>query len=289
MIGGIPVDVWYNDPLAVVAQTGNVSPAAGTQEAPQATIETPTENTTENPAPAEPPKAASADWDKIIPMPILDAEIKSIRNFLTPTLQTVGSYNRDFMQIPTYAMTMSALAQVALHHSGDALWKDNAAALRDLSYNLSNAADGPGRKSFEAATLQFENILQIFNGSEPQLEEEPDPEAPFSDHVERGPIMKRIDLAHKWLTSNTPSASSLNDSKEKALHEAVVLGTLVKISGDNSYLFTDEPDYQKHVSEFMAGVEKMRDSIETENYDGFKEGLGVVSRKCAECHTQYKD
>jgi hypothetical protein len=288
MIGGIPVDVWFPDPLAVVAQTGNVTPAPVTPQ-PGQTTETPTEPPTEEPAPAEEPKTASVDWDKIIPMEILDAEVKSIRNFLTPTLRTVGSYNREVLQIPPQAMTMAALAQVALKHPGDALWKDNAAALRDLSYNLANAADGPGRGAFEACTLQFENILQIFNGSTPDLEDEPDPEATFSDKVDRGPIMKRIDLAHKWLTSNTPTASALKDSKEKATHETVVLGALLKACSDESYLFADEPDYQKHTSEFMTAIEQMRDAIEAENYDGFKEGLNVVSRKCGECHRPYRD
>lgn len=289
IIDGIPVDVWFTDPLAVYSQSGSVAASPVTPQPGQTTNEPPTETPTQDPAPAEPPKAASVAWDKIIPMEFLDAEIKSVRNFLTPTLQTVGSYNREVLQIPTQAMTMSALAQVALNHPGDALWKDNAAALRDLSYELANAADGPGRGAFEASTLEFEKILLIFNGSTPDLDEEPDPEATFSDKVDRGPIMKRIDQAHKWLTSNTPAASSLEDSKEKAMHETVVLGALLKACGDESYLFTDEPDYQKHTSEFMAATEQMRDAIEANNYDSFKEGLNVVSRKCGECHRTYRD
>lgn len=286
IIGGIPVDVWYNDPLAVVSQTGNVTPS---QVTPQI-AETPPEKTTEpEPTPTDAPQTASTDWDKVIPMEILDAEIKSIRNFLTPTLQSVATYNREYKQIPIQGMTMAALAQIALHHPDDALWKDKAAALRDLSYNLSNAADKVGRAPFEATTLEFEKILQIFNGSTPDLAEEPDPEAGFSDHVDRGPIMNRIDLAHRWLTSNTPAPSALTDQKEKALHEAVILGALVKVSGDKSYLFADEPNYQQHVSEVTTAVEQMRDAIATDNFEGFKEGLNVISKKCTECHGQYKD
>lgn len=288
LIEGIPVEVFFNDPLTVVSQAGNLTPTSIDPATAQNTDPKP-ETTTQDPAPVETAETASVDWSKVIPMEILDAEIKSIRNFLTPALQSVGSYNQEFQRIPLQGMTMAALAQIARQHPGDALWKDKAAALRDLSYNLSNAADGPGRKPFDAANLEFENILQIFNGSTPDLAEEPDPEATFADRADRGPLMKRIDLAHRWLTSNTPTASALTDSKEKAMQEAVILGTLVKVSGDESYLYTDEPDYQNHVSEVMAAIEKMRDAIETDNFDGFKEGLSVVSRKCGECHTQYKD
>ena len=42
-------------------------------------------------------------------------------------------------------------------------------------------------------------------------------------------------------------------------------------------------------SPIMTAIEKMRDSIETDNFDAFKEGLGIISRKCGECHSQYKE
>lgn len=286
-IDGIPYDVFFDDPLAVVAQTGTVSPTLATTGTPNETNTDPPETT--DPVPEEPPATVAVKWDEMIPMEILDAEIKSIRNFLTPTLQTVGAYNREYKQIPMQGMTMAALAQIALAHPEEALWKDKAAALRDISYNLANSAESPGRASFDASTLQFENVLQIFNGSTPDLEEEPDPALAFSDKADRGPLMRRMDAAFDFLSSNTSTPSALMDVKEKAMHETVILSTLMQVSSDESYLYADEEDYQGHVTEMMAVLAQMRNAIEDNKHDSFREGVGILNKKCTECHGDYKD
>ncbi|MBD3675527.1 MAG: cytochrome c [Planctomycetaceae bacterium] len=287
-IDGIPYDVFFDDPLAVAQQQGTITPTAPTQPPTVANNDdTPPETPEPEPKPAE-PKAAQVAWEELIPMEELDNEIKSIRNFLTPTLQTVGAYNREYKKIPMQGNTMAALAQIALNHPGEALWKDQAAALRDISYNLANSADAPGRAGYDAASLQFENLLQIFNGSEPTLEEEPDPNLDFSEKADRGPLMRRMEEAFNWLSSNTPTPSAFVDVKEKAKHETIVLGALTKVTGDKSYLFADEPDYQGHVKDMMAAITQMRKAIDDEDHDSFREGVSTLTKKCAECHTDYR-
>ncbi len=285
-IDGIPYDVFFDDPLAVVAQQGTITP----METPTvAANDTPTETPEPEPMPKEEPKTASIKWEQIIPMEYLDNEIKSIRNFLTPTLQSVGAYNREYKQIPKCGNTISALAQIALSHPGDALWKDQAPALRDISYNLGGSAEAPGRAGWEASSLQFENLLQIFNGSEPTLEETPDPNLAFGDKADRGPLMRRMEDAFNWLSSNTPTPAAFVDVKDKAMHETIILGALTQVTGDESYLFADEPDYQGHVKEMMAAVEQMRKGIDDENHELFREGVSTITKKCAECHTDYRE
>jgi len=288
-IDGIPYDVFFDDPLAVVAQQGTVAPSVPTGTPSVANNDTPTETPEPEPMPKEEPKAATIKWDNIIPMEYLDNEIKSIRNFLTPTLQSVGAYNREYKQIPMHGNTMAALAQVALAHPGDALWKDQAAALRDISYNMGSSADAPGRAGFEASSVQFENLLQIFNGSEPTLEEEPDPNLAFADKADRGPLMRRMEVAFNWLSSNTPTPAAFVDVKDKAMHETIILGALTQIVADESYLFADEPDYKNHINEMMAAVEQMRKGIDDGNHEIFREGVSTITKKCAECHTDYKE
>lgn len=287
-IDGIPYDVFFDDPLAVAQQQGTVVPATPTDNPAVAVNETPPETPEPEPMPEE-PKVAEVPWEEIIPMEYLDNEIKSIRNFLTPTLQTVGTYNREYKKIPMQGNTMAALAQIALNHPGDALWKDQAAALRDISYNLGGSAEAPGRASYDATTIHFENLLQIFNGSEPDLTEEPDPNLAFSDKADRGPLMRRMEDAFNWLSSNTPTPSAFVDVKEKAKHETIVLGALTKVTGNESYLFADEPDYQGHVKEMMAAVEKMRKAIDNEDHESFRDGVSTLTKKCAECHTDYRE
>lgn len=287
-IDGIPYDVFFDDPLTVAQQQGTVTPTAQVESPAVASNDTEPETSEPEPMPEE-PKTAEIKWEDIIPMEYLDNEIKSIRNFLTPTLQSVGTYNREYKKIPMQGNTMAALAQIAMSHPGEALWKDQAAALRDISYNLGGSADAPGRAGFDASTIHFENLLQIFNGSEPDLTEEPDPALSFSDKADRGPLMRRMEDAFNWLSSNTPTPSAFVDVKEKAMHETIILGALTKVTGDESYLFADEPDYQGHVKEMMTAIEQMRKAIDNEDHDSFRDGVSTLTKKCAECHTDYRE
>jgi hypothetical protein len=288
MLVDIPYDVWFPDPLGVVQEQGtvvaNTTPDAktepGTKEPPTTAVE---------PEPKSEPAAQGVVWGEVIPMSILDAEIKEDRNFLTTALQSVGKFNSSVKDIPPRAMTIAALAQIALTHQEQVLWKDRAAAMRDVAVNLANAADGTGRAPFAASTEQFEKIQEIFNGTTPELKEPPEPNLPFADKADRGPLMRRINIAFEWLNANTPTAAAVEKAKEKTVHETVILTTLIKVISDKSYYQADEPDYIKHVEEITDALTKMEKGLETNNFDSFKESLGVVNKKCTECHLGYKD
>jgi hypothetical protein len=285
----IPLDVWFDDPLGVVQEQGTI--AANTTPAPEIDAGTKEPGTVADPAP-EPkpmPAAEGVAWSEVIPMAILDAEIKEDRNFLTTALQTVGKYNQSVKEIPPRAMTIAALAQIAISHSEQALWKDKAAAMRDVAVNLASAAEGTGRAPFNAATEQFEIIQEIFNGSTPELGEEPDPNLPFADKADRAPLMRRINSAFEWLNANTPTASAVEKEKEKTMHETVILKTLLKYTADKSYYLADEPDYIKHVEESMAALQQMQKGLDSGDFDSFKQGLSIINIKCQECHRGYRD
>lgn len=289
MLVDVPLDVWYDDPLGVVQEQGTIASNTTPDTKPGEEPEKPA--TTEEPDPE--PKTTIAPegvvWSEVIPMSILDAEIKEDRNFLTTALQTVGKYNQSVKEIPPRAMTIAALAQIAIAHSEQALWKDKAAAMRDVAVNLANAADGTGRTPFDAATEQFEKIQEIFNGSTPELEEPPEPNLPFADKADRGPLMRRINAAFEWLNANTPTASAVEKEKEKTVHETVILKTLLKYTADKSYYLADEPDYIKHVEESMEALQQMEKGLDSGDFDSFKQGLSVINIKCQECHRGYRD
>jgi hypothetical protein len=235
------------------------------------------------------PAVQGVAWSEIIPMAILDAELKEDRTFLTGALQSVGKFNQSVKDIPPRAMTIAALAQIAIGHSEEALWKDSAPAMRDIAVNLAYAADGTGRAPFEATTSQFEKIQDIFNGSKPELDEVPETNLPFADKADRGPLMRRISPSYEWLNANTPTAAAIEKEKEKTIHETVILTTLIQVIADKSYYQADEPDYIKHVEESMEALKQMEKGLESGDFDKFKEGMSIINRKCQECHFGYKD
>ena len=286
----IPKDVWFDDPLGVVAQPGQIvtqnNPSVQPEGDPPGGADT---VEPKQPMPEPMPAAGAVDWGEIISMDILDSEVKESRNVITEALKSVGQYNRSASTIPPRAMTIAALAQIALVHPESALWKNNAATMRELGVKLAYAADGTGKAPFDACTVEFEKLQEIFNGATPALEETPEQEVPFADKADRGPLMQRINVAFEWLNANTPTAAAVEKEKEKTVHETVILKTLLQVTGDHSYYQADEPDYIAHVKEVTDALNVMTTSLETNNFDTFKSSLGIVNRKCTECHLGYKD
>ncbi len=291
MVGDIPLDVWFDDPLGVVAQQGTL-PTNNVAVADTGTTATPvnpeTPSTTVTPMPTETPVTSAVNWGEIISMPILDAEVKSTRNQLAQMLQNVGSYNTGVKDIPQLAHTLAAMAQVAERHPESALWKAQAPAMRELAVLMSNNATGPGKKSFDATLLEFEKIQGIFNGSKPELAEEPEPGVDFGDKAEMLQLMYRMQKSYNWLSSNTPTASALTDVKEKAMHEVAMLNTILHVVADPSYVVSDDEDYQGFIQQTLSHVNGMQQGLDTNNFDIFKEHIGAIYSKCSACHNSFK-
>lgn len=293
MFVDIPMEVWIDDPLAVVAKQGTV--AAATPSVTPGTA--PNETPTPEPSPAtskEKPAAGGMKvaWDKVIPMPILDAEVKGIQNDLGQIMQSIGSYNATFRNprkdIPLDAATLIAMAQIAERHPGETLWKKNAPALRELGVLFAEKANKTGRESYSAAQLEFEKIQGIFNGTTPELSPPPEPRAPFGDKAEMIQLMYRMEKAYKYLDSNTPTAAALTGVKEKVTHEVTILGALLNVIRDPSYIISDDEKYQGFAKAALDNVQGMEDGITNNDFDLFKKNLGTIYAKCNNCHTEFK-
>ena len=99
-IGGIPYDVFYDNPLEVASDQTLLSNAAAAPAAPSvgtpppATIETPMPTPAPSPGAATPPPASSGggiDWAAVAPMEQLEEAITSIRNELQNKLNTLAT------------------------------------------------------------------------------------------------------------------------------------------------------------------------------------------------------
>ena len=136
-LGDVPYDVFFNDPLAVAAEGG--TPAVATSRAPAALAEATSPPQKEagsfsrvgskpasRPASRKPEAAAGRDWNALIEMDVLDAEVKRIRNELAAQLQSVPKYNSHFQEIAIAGTTLAAVAEIVAEHPGSLSWKPNA-------------------------------------------------------------------------------------------------------------------------------------------------------------------
>ncbi|MGH7200181.1 MAG: hypothetical protein ACREJB_06220, partial [Planctomycetaceae bacterium] len=164
MIGEIPYDVWFDDPLTVYQSNRQSVP--GTTPAEPLTPDVPMTDPVPMPMPTtDPPMAPSGgtDWKMLISGEIISGEAKEIRNRLTQNMQSVGKYNGNYKTIQVDGAVLAALAIIASQHPDDVSWKDRAAAVRDLGWRIEQSAQGLARENYEATQLPFEQFITVMN------------------------------------------------------------------------------------------------------------------------------
>lgn len=286
-IGDIPYNVWFQDPLKVAANTKptNVVPlAGGPVEGPPGTT-----NGDAGSGANSTPGTAGSDWKSIIPLAILDAETKRIRNHLTQSMQTVGRYNGNYKDIQIDGATLAALGAIAIEHPEPVKWKKNAHFVRDLGVRIEEGSQGLGKKAFEATQLPYEQLIDILNGNKPAGLPESAPKVPFDEVADRGGLMKRMQKAYNWMKQNVTTESLFKEKAEMVTQEATVMAALSRVIALEGYDAADEPEYQKSATAMLKAALEIRSEVGTDNFEGFTNALNVINKSCIECHTEYRD
>lgn len=289
-LDGIPYDVWFDDPLAVAAnsavvttpiETGVASPTKNTSAAP-----TPTEV---KPEPAVSAPAGGDDWSAYISMDQLLEESKKIRNQLKGLLQTQAAYNENFEVIKMDGAVMAALAGIVAQAGDGVNWKEKAPYIRDYGWELVDSAKGLGKPNYEKTNTAYENMQSVFDGSIPAGAAEPASSRPFPEVAPRYYLMKRMKLAFNALKLNINTQEKLKSEQDMALHEAMILAALTKVVSLKDYGSADEPEYQQFMQEILQQCQAAMASIKEDEFSRFSEALNVIDKACLNCHSQYKE
>lgn len=288
MIDGIPYDVWFDNPLAVAGNNQSVTPVALPGNTIAATPTSPAPEMKPDSADST-PKTGGVDWKTIIPMPVLEAQVKEIRNRLTKNMQSVGTYNNSYLELPTFTSTLAALAGIVTEHPDDVSWKKNAKYLRDLAASISAEPLRRGAKSFRETQVPYEQIIVILNGSVPAGVPDSDEIKPLAEVASMGDLMKRADIASKWLKSNVGSADALKSDKDKVIEEAHLLAAIAKIITTEGYGYVDDEGFLNHANPMAEASLQMVEAAKADNFPQFDKGITRVYKACTECHSEYKE
>lgn len=288
-VGDIPYDVFYDDPLAVASNTtpvggGSAGAATGSSMASGGTSSPPPATTA-----AAPPAASSggADWKSLITAEQISDETKRIRNHLTASLQSQGTYNGNMKDLQVDGAVIAALSLIIAEHAEDVSWKPNARYLREFGYQLNQSAVALGRESFSASQSASENIQAVLNGNLPADAGDPPAKVPYSERASRSGVMKRIEKASEWMRANINSESVFDKELDQIRQEAALLAALAKLIADHSYESADEDDYENYAKNLMDGAVEAGAGAAEKSYPKFQSGMNKVQKACAECHANY--
>jgi len=226
-------------------------------------------------------------WDSILPADVLQSEVISIRNFLNQKLQSVGRYNSAVTMIPARAATVAVLAGIAMQHSGNISWKEDAGYIRDLAASMNKTPLQRGPADQRRLLGLFENLVDTLNRSRPGGLVAPDPDTPLSEVAEMGLVMKRMEESEHRLRTEV-NESSFETRTDLVVHEAAILSGLMHVMMSQSYGFSDDPEFKGFAQQILLSGQAMRDAADKGNFGEFELSLSRVAGTCQACHREYK-
>jgi cytochrome c556 len=284
-VGDIPYDVFFDDPLAVVSNSASVPTMTPDGAASPATSPAPT---TPAAAPTATTTAAggAANWKNLVSIDQLVDETKRVRNHLTSSLQSQGTYNGNYKELQVDGAVMAAIAGIIAQHPDDVSWKTNARFVKAYGHKLYDSAKALGREPYEQSQTAAEGIVAVLSGNLPADAGDP-ADVPFAEAAHRAGVMKRIEKASEWMRANINSESVFKKEKDQILSESTILSVLAKVVADKSYESADEDDYQNFAKTLFEGGREAISAAEDQAYPKFQEAINKITKSCADCHANY--
>ncbi len=287
-IGDIPWDVFFNDPLAVASVNtpvgGAPDPAPlGNMTKPDGSPAVPTSLA---PA-AEATPAGATDWKSLITMEQIGDETKRIRNHLTASLQSVGTYNGGYKELQIDGAVIAALAEVVSQHSEEVSWKSNSRFLREYGTQLRQAAQALGRENYTSSQAAAEGIEAVLAGNVPANAGDPPATKPLGEAANRAGVMQRISKASEWMRSNINAESVFNKELDEIRQESAILAALAKVIADPSYDSATEGDYAGWAKDLLEAARAVGASTEDKAYPKFQDSMNKIKKACDSCHLNY--
>lgn len=280
-LGDIPVDVFFDDPLAVVQDSAKVATAATTP------AETPAP-TTETPAPTK--TAAAGDvgsrWKELISIDQLQSETKRIRNHLTVALQSGGTYNGHYKELQVDGAVLAAIANIVAEYPESVTWKPNAKYLRDYGLQLNESSKALGKEAYEKSQAASEKTMAVLDGNAPS-DENIAAQRPFGEVASRAGVMKRIEKASEWMRTNIATESKFKGELEQIQNEATIIATLGTVVTDESYESAGEEDYKGWAKNLIDGAREAVQSTQDQAFPKFQSAINKINKACQDCHASY--
>lgn len=287
-IGEIPYDVWFEDPLAVAADTSRVSNGRAESDPAGSHTESGKEGETRPAADNVRIPASSPEWQTIIPAAVLQAEVDSIRDRLKRNLSSVRNYNRGYKDVRIDGATLAALCAIAAKHPDPVPWKQDALTMRDLGARIAENADGLGKKAFDATREPFDRLAECFDNPDAQAAVVAEAGLELSESADRSGLMQRIERAQQWLVQNVKGNAVSGKRAETALQEATLLEALARVIADPSYVFADEEVYSTQAAKLAEAAHDVILAVPAGQIEQATSALDRIQKTCNTCHKDYR-
>lgn len=240
-------------------------------------------------APGGAAPAASSDgnqWSALISGDTLESEVKAQPGEIDKAMKST-SQQKNARMVMSY---LAALYGVIMKHDQDVRWKSDSQALRDTfakaGNNLKAWTDSQKKQVAKVQT----DLRDLIQGNTPQLATAFDAEAPWSELVDRTPVMHRfeIGMAADKLAGWTKDADAVKKNKEAIVREAEVMAMLSRIIQDKSYDLSDDDSYLGFAKKLEAQSVLAAKAAKDGDGAAASSAVAQMQKACDECHGSFR-
>ena len=278
----LPGDVFFEDPLAIAANSARLP---GSDVTPKAMA---TAEPTPEPEEPEAPKKAAVDWASILPAELLNAEMLRIRDRFAPKLEEISSYNNSLLELPPYLAEMTALAVIAGRHPQDVPWREDAKYIRALSATAAASELTRGQKAYEQVKTPFDKIAALLDGKRPEDLPEASEEGGFLLTTDFGSLMKRLEIGQNSMRTNGGSEAALKENADSLRQEARVMAALATVIASEDFGYGEDQVYQDYATELRQAALDAAKAAKAKDFEGFGKAANAIMQSCNRCHADYR-
>ena len=228
-------------------------------------------------------------WSALIRPETIEDEIKRsslkmAEKVASPSDFKAGGYDVCRQQFSLAAVLFGVISE----YDQRVRWRDEASAYRDLfaraGFNCKVGTD----QTFKEAQLRAEDLQTIIRGS-PIEAENTRSNVLWSDVADRGPLMKRLEVAHderltQWMATSAEFRANLDEIR----HEAELLAVLAEVVSREGYEHSDDAQYATYAAQLRDAAKAISASA-VDDYTRASEALDTATQSCADCHADFRD
>lgn len=231
-------------------------------------------------------------WSRLMSAKEVQAEIAAIRTRLSEKLQTVGTYNRSYLEIPADAASLSLLGFVAAQHEGDIPWKNNARSITALAgqiVEVATSSSARGRKSQKTNAERLVMIEKLLEGQTQAANVEAnDTRLDYSEFAPYEHLMKRNDNAYRRLKSALQKPDDFASKAEQTTRELKLMALNASVLTAGDYGYEDDDEFAGYAASLRDGAIAAAEAAQAGNLKLLKQRTELMMKSCTQCHASYR-
>lgn len=241
--------------------------------------------------PAGPGDAAVAGadgnaWSSLISGDSLEAEVKGQPAEIDKAMKAPNPHKSSRMVVTYLAAVFNVVFK---YDKPDVRWKADSQALRDSFAKGGNNLKAWTDSQKKQVVKLNEDLKSLIQGNPPALSTAFDAEAPWSEMVDRTPLMHRLEMGQdERLKVWTKDADAVKKNKDAIIREAEVIAMLARVIQDKTYDSSDDAEYVKFAKALEANA---LDAVSAAKADKGAECGSAVSKMqkaCDDCHGTFR-